>query len=258
MQKTAVSETTKPAKTRTPAIQKATEILDFIATTGHGCGVSELARALLLPKSSVHGICETLADVGLLRSTETRYELGPRSLRWSSAFLQQSTLVSDFEQLLSTDNRLADFSVTLSSMTGGEVIYLACRNSNKPLGITFQAGMRLPAIFSATGKAMLAFMDTDTRAEFLAEHWSKGFTSNSVASAEALEAQCEEWHQRGYALDRGEIREGMICLGVPIMDQAGQPAAGLAISMTAAEASEEALNRYGEIMREIASRLIYR
>ena len=44
---------------------------------------------------------------------------------------------------------------------------------------------------------------------------------------------------RGHAIDNGDIREGPICVGVPVIGASGGPSAGIAVSMTAAERCDE-------------------
>lgn len=245
------------SKRRVPAVERTVAILDFIATAPQATGLSDLARALQLPKSTAHGLCDTLCDLGLLRLTSDGFELGPASLRWSSAYLQRSDLVREFEGLLNKEVALQDYTVTLSTLIEGEVMYLAYRHSLKPLGFSPQRGMRLPAIYTATGKAMLAFMTVERRHQILTQYWLPPLTAQGVTSIEAFEQQAQAARDRGYALDEGEVRDGMVCLGVPVFDLQGQPAAGIAVSMTDAEAKPEVLTSLGALMRRIASQLLY-
>lgn len=240
-------------KRRVPAVIRAVAILDLLAQAPEPKGVSQIARELELPKSSVHGICETLRDLALLRSDGTRYDLGPRPLKWSSAFLQRSDLVTEFHRVLSNDSRISDYTVTLSSLQGSEVVYLACRNSTKPLGFMFQAGMHLPAVYTATGKAMLAQLDPKERKAALTGRWPAPLTARSVRDRNAFEKEAQRWRQQNYAVDDGQIREGMFCLGASIIDHAGRPVAGIAISMTAAEARPEIIKRFGKIVQQVAA-----
>jgi DNA-binding IclR family transcriptional regulator len=162
-------------------------------------------------------------------------------------------LVSEFRRILAVDGRLASYTVTLSELDKNQVVYLDCRNSDKPLGFTFQVGMRLPAVYSATGKAMLAYISDEERDEILSAPWGEPFTGKSVANREKFDADMEVWRAQGYAIDNGEIREGMVCLGAPILNPQGQPVAGIAISMTGAEARLEVQKKLGTIVRDIAN-----
>jgi DNA-binding IclR family transcriptional regulator len=57
--------------------------------------------------------------------------------------------------------------VNLSVLTGGEVMYVSCRQGTDPLGARFHEGWRLPAVFTATGKAILSTMPDDEVVELL-------------------------------------------------------------------------------------------
>lgn len=246
---------TENAKRRAPAVERAVQLLDCLAAKAGPVGVSELAREVGAPKSSVYGVCESLVATGVLHYDSRGYSLGSHCLRWSGAYLQRSSLVSEFQRALAVDRRLADYTVTLSSLEADQVVYLACRNSDKPLGFTFQIGMRLPAVYSATGKAMLSYVSPEERAEVLSGAWPQGFTTNSVPDRDHFEADIETWRAKGYAIDNGEIREGMVCLGAPILGPGGLPVAGIAISMTSAEARQGSQDDLGRTVREIANAL---
>ncbi|HEY0275568.1 MAG TPA: IclR family transcriptional regulator [Paenirhodobacter sp.] len=253
-----MTETGESGRRRVPAIERAVAILNLLADESRPIGVSEIARALGLPKSSVHGICETLADLDLLRLASTGYAPGPRPLRWSSAYLRRTSLVQEFQDLIARDPALAGYTVTLSTLDGQSVVYLACHNSDRPLGFTFQPGQTLPAVFTATGKAMLALLSPEERHQRLAGPWSAPFTTNGVRDSAAFEVQAAEWRTRGYAVDNGEIREGMVCLGAAVRDADGRPVAGIAISLTSAEARPELLSDLGRTMADFAARLSHR
>lgn len=243
------------AKRRAPAAERAIRVLDKLSVAEGPLGVTELARELGAPKSSVYGICETLTEVGVLYSSAQGYSLGAHCLRWASAYLDGSSLVSEFRRLLEKERRLAQYTVTLSVLEEGQVVYLACQNSEKPLGFTFQIGMRLPAVFSATGKAMLSFSAAGDRDAAMSGPWPAPFTSNSVPDKETFLADTVRWKKLGYAVDNGEIREGMVCLGAPILGPGHKPVAGIAISMTSAEARPEVREELGQIVRDIAGML---
>lgn len=243
-------------KLAVPALGRATAVLDLLAESGQPIGLSDMSRQLGIAKSTLHGLCETLSELDLLQVSPAGFEVGPHALRWSAAYLARNDLVRAFDRL-AQDPRLAEQTLTLSVLERGDVIYLGCRNSNRPLGFTFRIGMRLPAVFSATGKAMLSCMPDSERRAHLAGAWPLPYTPASTPDAASFEAQLSEWRARGYAVDAGEIREGMICVGVPVRDASGRVAAGLAISMTDAEAKAAGTDHFAAGIRELAEQLTW-
>lgn len=245
----------RTTKRRAPAAARVVSVLDRLADSSEPQGVSDLARDLQLPKSSVFGVCETLVEAGVLFAEPVGYSLTQRCLSWSAGYLRRSSLASDFRRTMGADPRFASYTVTLSCLDEDQVVYLACQNAQQPLDFTFQIGMRLPAIYSATGKAMLSFLPSSKRRIFLSHPWPAPLTARSVRDVGSFEVAAQQCREKGYALDDGEIREGMVCVGAPIFGLDGMPVAGLAISMTSVEATPEVREKLGGIIRDIAASL---
>lgn len=239
-----------------PALRRAVRILDHVGSANAPLTAAEITRALALPKSSAHGLISALLDLGLLdRASEGTYRLGPHIMRWASGFLGQSDLVGEFRRVFADVPALENYTITLTRLEGPDVVYLACRNSAAPLGFTFRIGMRLPAPFTATGKAMLSTFSPEKVRALLAGPWPERLTSNSTPSLPALLEEMEATRARGYSIDDGQIREGMVCIGIPVRDYTGGTVAGIAISLLEAEASRERMDELGAGLQRIASAL---
>ena len=66
-------------RSRTPAVSRAVAVLSLLARSHGPLTVTAIARELGAPRTSVHGICETLADERMLvRGTDGSYWIGPR------------------------------------------------------------------------------------------------------------------------------------------------------------------------------------
>lgn len=244
-------------KLSVPALGRASAVLDHLAQRGQPCGISEMSRALNIAKSTLHGLCDTLLQLGLLQASGGGFEIGPHVLRWSSAYLGRNDISRAFDQVATTQSKLSNYTLTLTILDAEDVVYIGCRNSAQPLGFTFRIGMRLPAVFSATGKAILSSLPEDQRLSHMPKVWPKSFTGHSTPDAASFTQQIRRWQDQGYAVDSGEIRDGMICVGVPIRDRAGKSVAGLAISMTEAEAAEMGTDYFAAAIQDLAEKLAY-
>ncbi|NKC50836.1 helix-turn-helix domain-containing protein [Ochrobactrum cytisi] len=78
-----------------PAVMRAAQILDQIAKStqeggkgsADGLKLSDLARRTGLPKSSVHGLCQTLVHLKLLKlNSDGSFTMGSQSVRWANVF----------------------------------------------------------------------------------------------------------------------------------------------------------------------------
>ncbi|MBA4612440.1 IclR family transcriptional regulator [Stappia taiwanensis] len=236
-----------------PALRRAVAILDYLSERCGGASATDIARDLNVPKSTAHGLLVAMEELGLLiRESDGRLRTGPRSLRWANDFIAGSDLVSVFKQYFHGPHPLAGYTVTMTVLEGAEVVYIACSHANQPLGVTFRIGMRLPAPFTATGKALLGALSEEELEQRLGGDFPAPLTRHSVTDLAHLKQELPQLAQRGYSIDDGETREGMTCLGTTVRDHTGQAVAGLAISLTRTEAVPDKVAELGARLRQAA------
>ncbi len=238
-----------------PAVERATRILDLVARNRSYPNLSDLARELGIAKSSVHMLCRTLVELGLLiRRPDQTYQLGPHLMRWSNAFMEQSDVATEFASIWDRETELPGATITLTVLEGNEVVYIAARNSDISHSLVdFRAGMRLPAAFTATGKAFLSHMSDFEVKRIYADGLPPPRTSSSVQTIEQLLAELRETRERGYSVDNQQVAEGIICFGASVLDSRNFPIAGVAVSLRADELIDR--ERIIANVRRIATRL---
>ena len=238
-----------------PALRRAVRILDMVADSPQHLTAAELTRLMDMPKSTAHGLLAVMVELDLLaKSADGTLRIGPHSLRWANGFLSHLDIVSTFHEQLAERHDLDPYTVTLTVREGGEVVYIGCRNSAQPLGHTFRIGMRLPAPFTATGKILLSDLGPG-ELRMLFSQFPQPLTSRSVAALSQLEEELALTRARGYSIDDGQIREGMLCIGAAICDYSGAASAGIAISLIRSEASDQKIAYLGEELRTTANAL---
>lgn len=239
-----------------PALVRAKRILDALANSGQPRGISDLARELALPRSTVHGLCRTLVDLGLLASIGAhQFTIGPHILSWANAFENQNSIAQAFA-VVSEPINLPE-TINLSILIEQEVMYIASKQGSDPLGVRFRAGLRFPAPFTATGKAILSSMkDSDVVALF-ADRWPESLTQASVTDVKALLAELDAARRRGYSIDNGQLREGVIGFGAPVFAAGHGPVAvaAVAVGILAVRDVETAGREIGPTVSRLASDL---
>ena len=243
-----------------PAVARASAVLDLLARAGRPVALAELAKTLQLPKSSLHGLCATLEQLNLITRLEGgQMALGPHVMMWANAFMARLDITQEFFASWDDMRVLPEETITLSVRDGAKVVYIACRNGKHPLGLSFHAGMRMPAVYTATGLAMLSTLpDSGIRKLFggPGHAWPEPFTAKGVRDAEGLIAELQDTRQRGYSMDHEGVREGMYCYGAPVFDSHHPEAvAGVAVSIRSLEANPALEERAGQAIRKLADRL---
>jgi IclR family transcriptional regulator, blcABC operon repressor len=244
-------------KNLAPAVLKASQVLDVFAQSSSPLSLAELVRQLDMPKSTAHTICNTLVHLRLLTRLEGgQMALGPHLMSWANAFVSRSEITQEFFAAWDEVSVLPQETITLSVLDGSSVVYIACRNGDRPLGVTFRTGMRLPAPFTATGKAMLSTLSDDEIRQVLDGPWPEQLTAAGTRGLETLLEQIGEIRRRGYSIDRGEVRDGMHCFGAPVFDSSGKSAvAGVAVSLLSLETDPAMQEKAGHAIRTLANRL---
>ncbi len=261
MHKTAVAGKLTVTRYRVPALERGKILLDLVAQTHQPMTASELSRETGMAKSTVHGICQTLVDLELLvRRRDQTYQIGPHVMRWANAFSSKTDVNAEFSAIWDTETTLPGATITLSVMEGRDVVYIAARNSEVNTSLfKFGIGARLPAAFTATGKAFLSHMTNFEVTRLYADSFPEPRTRHSVSSIEALLAELDQIRKRGYSIDNQQIAEGMVCIGASVLDAMNKPLAGVAVSLPAEDLSpsqhERLVQDVTRISRSISRRM---
>jgi DNA-binding IclR family transcriptional regulator len=243
-----------------PALERGSRILDLVARSRTLLSLSDLSRELKIARSSVHTLCHTLVQLELLiRRNDQTFQLGPHVMRWSNAFMLQSDVGTEFASIWDKETELPGATITLTVLEGSEVVYIAARNSavSHPL-IDFRAGMRLPAAFTATGKAFLSHMSDFEVRKLFPDGLPPGRTPKSVQDVETLLEELREIRKNGYSCDDEQVAEGIICFGASVLDSRNRPLAGVAVSLPAEALQAVDRARVIANVQRIATRLSHR
>jgi DNA-binding IclR family transcriptional regulator len=226
-------------KSAVPAVERAVRLLDALAASSEPMGLAQLARQLDLPKSSVLAICSTLASRSMVeRCGDGRYKLGLHVVDLSNAYLSATDLVRAFSDVGSQVPLLAQETLVLSVLDGGDAVILARRHGVGGV-VWYQVGARFPAHCTATGKAQLSTLAPDV-AERLSVPPLAQMTPKGINDPVKLRADLAATRKRGFAIDNEESRIGLVCLGSAVFDASGHSVGGVAVAL------EKARSRQGE------------
>ncbi|MEO8835361.1 MAG: IclR family transcriptional regulator [Caldimonas sp.] len=238
---------------------RALTLLERLARGREPMTLARLASDLALPKSSVHGLCTTLVSFGYLRrQADGSFLIGPRVMGLAEAFVAGTDVAQEFNALWGTGGAAPEETVLLSVLSGTEALYVAVRNSARPLGLAFNVGMRLPAYLSGSGKAMLAQLPPDEVRHRFAGQLSVRLTSKGPRDLTALQKELALTRKRGYSVDDGAVRQGVYSFGAPVFDASGEAVAAIAVCINKAQLGSERGARHREAARDVAERLTRR
>jgi DNA-binding IclR family transcriptional regulator len=210
-----------------PSVQKAFRILQAIADSPTGLGVSELAKQLRIGKSTVHGIASALEELGALvrDPIDKKYTIGYTLLELGRKAYGRTELRDIARTAMERLMEAVGETVFVGTMNGDHATILEVVESRNQLKITSPPGTRLPLLAGAVGKVFLAQLEEGKAREIAQKMGLVRYTVRSVTDAALLLSQAEEAKRKGYAIDDEEYLPGVRAIAAPILVSSLPPAA---------------------------------
>jgi DNA-binding IclR family transcriptional regulator len=207
------------------AVERAADILAFLARAETPTGVVEMERGLGLSRPTLYRLLHTLEGKGLVRSVgePQRFMLGFGVVELARAWLGRASLRTVAEPVLDWLWRETRETVALLTI-GDDRRTRVCvfeRPSPEALVFTRGAGWVEGLTVGASGKAILAHMNAAEREALIA--------AVGIADRAALDAALAEVRRLGYGASSAAIIEGAASLAAPVFDENGAVSAAVSL-----------------------------
>jgi DNA-binding IclR family transcriptional regulator len=234
------------------SVQRALSILTLFSKSRLSYKLTEIANALDLRITTVHGIVSTLEQNGFLRQNpRTReYLLGTKLYELGAYFaaeLEINKHASDHVQRLA---RRTHSTARVGIWDGNTVLITLFAFPEGMANTVHKFGPRIVPYCTAMGKAILAFMSEKRLLAYLQTEQLVRHTRHTLTDRKAILADLAHTRERGYAVNRSELSMGRAGIAVPIWG-AGQVLEG-ALSIPGKE--DEIL---GENLSALANDLLH-
>jgi DNA-binding IclR family transcriptional regulator len=225
---------------------KGLQVLEALARSAGPRGVSELAKELDLARSNMHRTLRTLVEAGLVAQDAESglYGCTLKLFELGSAIPVRSDIAGVADPIMQALSDQTNETVHLSALEGGDVIYLHKIDSTQPVRAYTKVGGRAPAYCVATGKALLAWQP-----ESYLDHYGGAlnpFTGRTLADLGALRGELLEVRRRGFAVNRGEWRDGVCGVAAPVFGLGGRPVAAIGLSGPESRLTPERLEAFAD------------
>ncbi|HEX2911070.1 MAG TPA: IclR family transcriptional regulator [Chloroflexia bacterium] len=214
-------------------LQKAIQVLDLFSRQTPELSVSEVARALDLPKSTASELLSSLCEGELVRRTGPgRYRLGWLLLELGEQLLQTMEFRAEARKVMQEFSSRWGETMHLGVLENGEVIYVEKTQGTSGMQVNMShVGVRLPPHCSGIGKVLLAYMDSAEVEKIVGQQGLQSFTPNTITSLARLSLELEKVRKQGYAYDLEEVLPGMGCVAAPIRDYEGKVVAAMSFTV---------------------------
>ena len=203
------------------SIERAAAILQVVAGSGGTLGVTDIAEAVGLAKTTTHSLLRTLLLVGFVDQDRTtgRYALGTGLLRLGN-HLDVNELRARASNWTDALAARSGHSVRLATLIGEEVVVVHHVFRPDDSVQVLEVGTALPAS-TALGKVLQAHSHPHTG------HRSAAHPGPDGA---AVAAELAEVRARGWATERGDYEPGLGGIAAPVRGAGGLVVAALGVS----------------------------
>ncbi len=240
------------------SLQKALRILLHMGQSAPEAGVTQLATALRLNKSTVYRLLNAMEKFELIeRNAESeRYRLGLKLHQLGIKALEARTLRSEAHRLLLEMSRRSREAVSLAVPTPGGVICMDRVDSpHTVITVRTAVGAVFPAHCTAAGKAVLAFLPGGEMMEIVKRDGLTPYTSRTITRLAKLKTHLAQVRRRGYAMDDQELERGLSGVAAPVRNGEGKILAAVGIAGPTHRFRGKELAQKIALAKEIADKL---
>ncbi|NCA66681.1 MAG: IclR family transcriptional regulator [Clostridia bacterium] len=193
-------------------------VIEKVAESQTGLGISELARAVSLPKSTVHRTVGALVDNNyLIKDDNDRYKLGYRFIAIAKRYTNKLDLREMAGPYVQQLVRALNVTGHIAVRQGDYAVYIEKIQPHSYVCMYSEIGKSIELYCSSLGKSlMLGFSESELK-EYLTKATFNRYTATTLTKC-GLVKELQLVRDSGIAFDNAEHEENVYCMSVPIYD----------------------------------------
>ncbi|HJU86627.1 MAG TPA: IclR family transcriptional regulator [Gemmatimonadota bacterium] len=239
----------------TQSVRRAVTLLKVFSYERPEWGLSDLARAARLNKTTAYRLLTALEAEGLVArsSPSDAWRLGNEAIALGALALRSNDLMSAARPELESLVRDTGETASLEVLVGDEILILDGIEGPSLVGASSEVGTRWPAHATSTGKMLLA---TARRAR--SPRRLRKLTPRTITDPARLERELERIRRRGYATAIEELEPGYVAVGAPVRGPDGWSIAAISIGGPTARLGSRRIPEIGRRIVRAADRITAR
>ena len=237
-----------------PAVDKALDILEFLAEQPRTFGINELARELRIPVNTVFRVLKRLTARGYvaLDPVTAGYQLSTRVFSLGMRLHARFDLHRCGRRHLEALCEQTGETCQIQALDRDAMLVVECMCPPADYYLQVPLGSRKYFHCNAFGKAVLAFLP---RAEALALLPSPLFrlTPKTITNRERFAAGLNTVARTGIAYDHEEYVTGIVCVVAPVFDVTGRPVAGVGVTGFSSRMTGAAVTMFDDRVKAVAA-----
>lgn len=216
--------------TQVQTVDRALTVLEILAQAGE-LGVTEIAARLDVHKSTAFRLLGALEQHRLVEQLGERgkYRLGFGIVRLAGATAARLDLARESRPVCRRLAAEINETINIAIMDAGAAVNISQEQGSATVAVHNWIGQRTPLHATSSGKALLAWADTETVTAVLEAGLTR-HTPATITKAAAMRAELDQVRQRGWASTAEELETGLNAVAAPIRGAGGSVVAAVSAS----------------------------
>jgi IclR family pca regulon transcriptional regulator len=203
--------------------------------------LSDVARAVDLPRATVRRALTTLVELGYLETEGRLFRTTPLILKLAIAYLSSDPVPAVLQPVCERICRRVGASCSVAVRDGDEAVMIARAVPARPASVGLSIGFRLPMFCSALGRVLASAMPDPELDGFLTQLKPVRLTRQTVVSKPEIRRLILDVRKKGYALADQEAEIGIRSIAVPLVRFDGKMVAAMNIGVQPEQMSAKAM-----------------
>jgi IclR family pca regulon transcriptional regulator len=223
------------------ALARGLRILSAFSAERRQMTLSDMAKAVALPRATVRRALYTLTHLGYVETDGRLFRLTPRVLRLATVYLTSNAASTVLQPCCERISAAVQEACSAAVLDGDEVVMIAHASPPRFIDIGPGVGFRLPAFCTSLGRVLLAALPDDALDPFLERLAPIGITPHTVTDKDRLRQEILTVRRQGFAFADQEAELGFRSIAVPVRRYDGVTVAALNLGARVERGSAETM-----------------
>lgn len=239
------------------SVDRAFQILDYLKVQNRAINVSDLARNLNIPRSTVFRIIRTLEKRRYVVEVDDvgRYIIGSGIISLATPNDYLSRLRQIASPYLFELAKITGQTVQLGVLFEYEVMYIDQIQAGGSISVVVPSEKPFPINLSAGGKVLAAYLHEDRIEELLQYTEFHANTPRTITDKDAFREELQRVRKEGVGHDDEEFAKGIRCMAAPVFDQNNDNILSLGVTGHISEITDENMDGMVANVVAVANRL---
>ena len=220
-------------------------------------GITEIANALQMNKSTVSRLVTDLTAEGFLQKERKKYSLGFSLLSISGVITSHLEIHRESKDILKKLVSELEETAHIAILEGNEITYIHKIDCSNPVQLLSSIGKKNPATCTSAGKILLAYKNKKMIDSFIGEELPR-MGPNSVTDPKLLKYQLTQIKKQGYAICFDEMEKNAVSIAAPVRDYTGEVVAAVSVVGTRDRIQDHKLSSFTEVIMKAANEVSMR